>query len=85
MPITFAPTNSLRAYLFECDGDALYAISLDAQGSNIPRRSCPQGWRRISELELGESDPTAAGIPVPTLLQSLLSVGYYIWREGTKR
>jgi len=82
---TLAPTHSLRAYLFECDEDALFAISLDALGSNIPRRSCPQGWRRISELELGGPDRVASGIPVPALLQSLLSVGYYVWREGTKR
>jgi hypothetical protein len=84
MVTTYAPADPVQAYLFACDDDALFAVSLDAQGSNIPRRSCPQGWRRISELALGAPDPMVAGIPVPTLMQGLLSVGYYIWREGRK-
>jgi len=82
--VTYALADSLQAYLFECDDDALFAVSLDAEGSNIPRRSCPQGWRRISEFALDAPDPIMAGIPVQTLMQGLLSVGYYIWREGTK-
>jgi len=84
MVMTYAPADPLQAYLFECDDDALFAISLDAEGSNIPRRSCPQGWRRISEFALDAPDPITAGIPVQTLMQGLLSVGYYIWREGRK-
>jgi hypothetical protein len=84
MVTMYALADPLQAYLFECDDEALFAVSLDAEGSNIPRRSCPQGWRRISEFALNAPDPITAGIPVQTLMQGLLSVGYYIWREGRK-
>lgn len=32
------------AYLFQCQGEDLFAISHDKSGSNIPRSPCTHGW-----------------------------------------
>jgi hypothetical protein len=84
MATTYAASDALDAYLFECDDDALYAVSLDPLGANIPRRSCLQGWRRIAEFALGVHEPMSVAIDPETVLQGVRSVGYYIWREGRK-
>jgi hypothetical protein len=85
MAATYAPPDALDAYLFECDDDALFAISLDPFGLNIPQRSCPQGWRRIAEFVLAVHQPMPVAIAPERILQGLRSVGYYIWREGKKQ
>ena len=85
MAATYAPPEALDAYLFECDDDALFAVSLDPLGSNIPQRSCPQGWRRIAEFALGVHESMPVAIAPERILQGVRSVGYYIWREGRKR
>jgi hypothetical protein len=84
MAATYAP-DALDAFLFECGDDALFAVSLDPLGSNIPQRYCPQGWRLISEFALGIHEPIPVAIPPERILQGLRSVGYYIWREGKKQ
>ena len=84
MATTYAPSDALHAYLFECDDDALFAVSLDPLGSNIPRRSCLQGWRYRTEFALGMHEPMPIAIAPEPVLHGLRSVGYYIWREGTK-
>ena len=50
MAIDFARSESVIAYLFECGDDALFAATLDPVGSNIPQKTCPQGWRRICRV-----------------------------------
>ena len=40
----------------------LFAVSLDPLGANIPQRSCPQDWRRISEFALSVHDPMPVAI-----------------------
>ncbi len=81
---TYAPSDALQAYLSECDDDALFTVSLDPLGSNIPHRSCPQGWSYKAEFALGVHEPMPIAIAPDRVLQGLRSVGYYIWREGTK-
>ena len=85
MAAAYAPPDALDAYLFECDEDALFAVSLDRLGANIPQRSCPQGWHRISEFALSVHDPMPVAIDPERVLQGVRAVGYYIWREGKKR
>ena len=72
MATTYAASDALDAYLFECDDDALYAVSLDPLGANIPRRSCLQGWRRIAEFALGVHEPMPVAIDPETVLQGIL-------------
>ena len=85
MAIDFARSDSVTAYLFECGDDALFAVTLDPAGSNIPQRTCLQGWRRIAEFALGVHEPTPVAIAPERILQGIRSIGYYIWREGKKR
>ena len=85
MAIDFARSDSVTAYLFECGDDALFAVTLDPAGSNIPQRTCPQGWRRIAAFALGVHEPIPVAIAPERILQAIRSIGYYIWREGKKR
>jgi hypothetical protein len=83
MAATYA-SDALQAYLFECDEDRLFAVSLDPAGSNIPRKYCPQGWSCITEFPIGVHEPMPISIDPETVLQGVRSVGYYVWRQGIK-
>lgn len=82
MNTTYADTDSLQAYLFQCDDNGLYGVSLDPAGSNLPRSACPQGWRLKKAFALGVQDPVPAPIPPEPILRGIRNVGYYVWREG---
>ena len=87
---TFAPmafvmqtdTGTVQAYLFECDDDQLFAVSIDPNGRNIPRNACPEGWRFKTGFLLGVHEPVPVEIDP---LRRIENAGYYIWREGMSR
>jgi hypothetical protein len=54
--------TSVTAYLFQCDGDDLYAVSHDINGSNLPRSPCAMGWRLCLEFQLARDMPVPAQI-----------------------
>ena len=56
------PSASRTAYLFQCAGEDLYAVSHDITGSNIPRSPCTLGWRLCEEFQLGSGAPVPAPI-----------------------
>jgi hypothetical protein len=61
------PDTSRTAYLFQCKGEDLYAVSHDIIGGNIPRLPCTQGWRLCEEFQLGPRMPVPAPIlPSPS-------------------
>lgn len=68
------------AYLFQCDGEDLYAVSHDIAGRNIPRSPCTQGWRLCEEFQLGLYAPVPAPIMVEAILKGITDSGYYMWR-----
>jgi hypothetical protein len=37
--------NSQRIYLFRCGTTALYALTDDSTGRNLPTHACQAGWR----------------------------------------
>jgi hypothetical protein len=45
------PNSARTAYLFQCTGADLYAVSHDKTGANIPRSSCTQGWELCEEFQ----------------------------------
>jgi hypothetical protein len=47
-----ADTDTVQAYLFECDDDRLFAVSIDPHGRNIPRNACSEG-RRLKSASAG--------------------------------
>jgi len=59
----------LNAYVFQCAGDDLFAVSHDMTGANLPRASCSQGW-----ILRGKSLAEHASVPA--------HIGYYIWRDS---
>ncbi len=78
-------TDTLQAYLFECDDDRLFAVSLEPHGSNIPRNACAEGWRLKTGFMLGVHQPIPAAIDAESILRGIRDRGYYIWREGLPR
>jgi len=38
------PGDTRTAYLFQCHGEELFAVSPEKGRANIPRSSCTQGW-----------------------------------------
>ena len=84
MVSTYTSYDTIRAYLFECDDDGLFAISLDPTGENIPKHYCLQGWTFREEFALGVHEPMPVAIAPEAVLQSLRKVGYYVWRQGRK-
>ena len=68
------------AYLFQCSGEDLYAVSHDRTGANIPRSSCTQGWKLCEKFELGRDEPVPAPIMAETILNGIADYGYYVWR-----
>jgi len=81
-PTTYAETDSLQAYLFQCDDNGLYGVSLDALGANLPRNGCQEGWRFKQAFALSVQDVVPASIPPEPILRGIRDVGYYVWREG---
>lgn len=74
------PDTSRTAYLFQCAGENLYAISHDITGSNIPRSPCTQGWQLCEEFQLGLRAPVPAPIMAEPILKGISDTGYYVWR-----
>jgi hypothetical protein len=72
--------TSVTAYLFQCNGDDLYAVSHDINGSNLPRSPCAMGWRLCLEFQLARDMPVPAPILPDPILKGIADVGYYVWR-----
>ena len=68
------------AYLFQCTGEDLYAVSHDRTGANIPRSSCTQGWKLCEKFALGRDERVPAPIMAETILDGIADRGYYVWR-----
>jgi hypothetical protein len=67
-------------YLFQCEGEDLYAVSHDITGANIPRSPCTQGWQLCEAFELGPSLAVPAPIMPGPILKGIADIGYYMWR-----
>jgi len=72
--------TSRTAYLFQCEGEDLFAVSFDASGANIPRSPCTQGWTLCETFELGRHNPVPAPILAEPILRGIETNGYYVWR-----
>lgn len=76
------PGDVRTAYLFQCEGEQLFAVSPDKGGANIPRSSCTQGWLLRQKFQLSVQDPVPAPIKSDPIIQAINAKGYYIWRVG---
>jgi len=72
--------TSRTAYLFQCEGEDLYAVSHDITGANIPRSPCTLGWRFCEAFELGQRLAVPAPVMAEPILKGIADVGYYVWR-----
>ena len=80
--VSFANADAVEAYLFQCDDNGLFAVTLEASGANIPRGPCAEGWRLRQAFLLGVQEPVPAAISPEPILRGIRASGYYIWREG---
>jgi hypothetical protein len=74
--------DTQTAYLFQCEGEELFAVALDKAGANIPRSSCTQGWLLRQEFQLGTQDLVPVPIGPDPIIRSINDKGYYIWRDA---
>ena len=81
-PSIYADAETLQAYLFQCDENGLYAVSLDASGADLARGPCAEGWRFKVAFRLGVHEPVPASIDPEPILRGIRARGYYVWREG---
>src|SRR5262245_36739195 len=72
--------TSRTAYLFQCEGEDLYAVSHDITGANIPRSPCTQGWHLCGAFELGRRLAVPAPVMPEPILKGIADVGYFVWR-----
>ena len=70
------------AYLFQCGDERIFAISPDKAGKNIPRSSCEVGWQRRQTLVLDGRQSIPDAISLVTVVRSIATKGFYIWRAG---
>jgi hypothetical protein len=75
------PDSAHAAYLFQCQGEDLYAVSRDKAGANIPTTSCTQGWLLRQEFQLDAQDPVPVSIEPDTIIRAINANGCYIWRD----
>jgi hypothetical protein len=73
--------DARTAYIFQCGGEELFAVSSDKTGVNIPRSSCTGGWLLRQEFQLGTQGPVPAPIEPEPLIRGINAKGYYIWRD----
>jgi hypothetical protein len=66
--------TSRTAYLFQCDGEDLYAVSHDITGANLPRSPCTLGWRLCEAFELGRRLTVPAPIMPEPILKGIADV-----------
>ena len=71
------------AYLFQCTGEDLFAVSHDGTGSNIPRTACTLGWTFTKRFQLGVYEAVPAGIMPESILRGIHASGYFIWRGSS--
>jgi hypothetical protein len=52
-------STSQKIYVFRCGASALYALTADIAGPNLPLPACPAGWRfkQSVTLRLDKSSP----------------------------
>jgi hypothetical protein len=81
---TYTHSDHVRAYLFECEDDGLFAVSLEPSGSNIPERYCHEGWTLREEFELGMDEPMPIAVDPGPVIRGVREYGYYVWRQGRK-
>ena len=72
--------NVITAYLFQCKGEDLFAISHDITGANIPRSPCTQGWIFCEQFELGRRTALPVPIMAEPIIKGIADNGYYVWR-----
>ena len=72
--------KSHPAFLFQCGDEALFAVTPDKAGTNLPRSSCTQGWLLRQEFVLGIADGAPRAIDPKRVLRRIGDQGFYIWR-----
>jgi hypothetical protein len=69
------------AFVFQCGGRNLWAVTLDGSGASLPRDACHDGWRLARKFPLGVREPVPIiAVNAETVLQGILAEGYCLWR-----
>jgi hypothetical protein len=77
--------DATLAYLFQCDGGDLFAVTIDEAGGNLPKQTGFGGRHLLLAFPLGVQEPMPRAIDPEPVLRGIHTAGYYIWREGAVR
>ena len=66
------------AFFFQCGDEALFAVTPDKAGTNLPRSSCAEGWLLRQEFVLGIADEAPRAIDPKRVHSRFGDKGFYI-------
>ena len=72
------PDWTMTAYLFQCQGTDLFAVSLDKTGAAIPPPTNNERWLLRDEFQLGILHPVPAPIEPDQVLRGIEANGYFL-------
>jgi hypothetical protein len=75
------PEDARPAFLFQCDGSDLLAVTLEKNGRNLPRKEGDGAWSLVAEFPLGVQEVMPANIDPEPILRGLRADGYFVWAE----
>jgi hypothetical protein len=73
------PDWTMTAYLFQCQGTDLFAVSLDKTGAGIPPAATSQRWLLREEFQLGILHPVPIPVEPDAVLRGIEAKGYFLF------
>ncbi len=76
------PDDARTAFLFERLEPHIFAVTLDAEVTNLPASDGFHRWERVAEFPLGVQEIVPSAADPEPILRGLLARGYFIWEAG---
>ena len=71
-------SNSKKIYAFRCGTSALYALTADSTGRNLPTHPCPAGWQFECSITLHLGDSSQKHELANATLAAIAKHGFYL-------
>ena len=77
-PLREEDSAARPAHLFLCLENGHYAVSVDAEGANLPTEGCLSGWQFIRTFRLGVQHPGPMNVDPEAIIRGLVDRGYHL-------
>jgi hypothetical protein len=71
-------SNSQKIYVFRCGTTALYALTADRTGLNLPTQACQAGWRFEQSIKLRLDNSSLEQELTKATLAAIAKHGFYL-------